>query len=93
MIGKTPSEEQVRELAGWICEQESLVFSTDRLPLLYEPAKAFAQTGSGVLAVRDGAEAAGNAALVPPRANRGDELGRRSEEARGRQRDGAARCG
>jgi light-regulated signal transduction histidine kinase (bacteriophytochrome) len=54
MIGKTPSEEQVRELAGWIGEQESLVFSTDRLPAIYEPAKAFAQTGSGVLAVRVG---------------------------------------
>jgi light-regulated signal transduction histidine kinase (bacteriophytochrome) len=55
-IGKTPSEEEVRELARWIGEQESLVFSTDRLPAIYEPAKAFAQTGSGVLAVRMGPE-------------------------------------
>lgn len=52
LIGKTPSEEEVRELARWIGEQGSLVFSTDRLPVLYESAKGFAQTGSGVLAVR-----------------------------------------
>jgi two-component system, chemotaxis family, sensor kinase Cph1 len=52
LIGKTPSEEEVRELARWVGKQESLVFSTDRLPAIYEPAKAFAQTGSGILAVR-----------------------------------------
>jgi two-component system, chemotaxis family, sensor kinase Cph1 len=54
LTGKTPSVEEVRDLARWIGDQEALVFSTDRLSALYEPAKAFANTGSGVLAVRMG---------------------------------------
>jgi two-component system, chemotaxis family, sensor kinase Cph1 len=51
LIGKTPSEEEVRLVASWLARQERRVFDTDRLPALCEPAKAFAQTGSGLLAV------------------------------------------
>jgi light-regulated signal transduction histidine kinase (bacteriophytochrome) len=51
LIGKTPSADEVRALAGWLSSHGHQVFHTDRLPLLYEPAKAFAQTGSGVMAI------------------------------------------
>ncbi len=52
LIGKTPSEDEVRELVPWIGAREGPLFATDRLSALYEPAKAFAQVASGVLAVR-----------------------------------------
>jgi chemotaxis family two-component system sensor kinase Cph1 len=52
LIGKTPSEAEVRALVAWIGAQPGLDFATDRLPALYEPAKAFANVASGVLAIR-----------------------------------------
>ena len=52
LIGKTPPEDAVRDLAHWIGGQSSPLFATDRLPSLYAPALAFAKVASGVLAVR-----------------------------------------
>jgi len=50
--GKTPSREQVRDLAGWLADRASPLFATDRLPSLYAPGEAFARDASGVLAIR-----------------------------------------
>ncbi len=52
LIGKTPSEEDVRGLVAWIGSQPQLLFATDHLPGLYEPGNAFANVASGVLAIR-----------------------------------------
>ena len=52
LIGKTPPEDAVRDLAHWIGGQGGPLFMTDRLPALYSPALAFAKVASGVLGVR-----------------------------------------
>ena len=52
LAGKTPLEEAVRDLVQWIGTESGLLFATDRLPSLYQPAEAFARTASGVLAIR-----------------------------------------
>ncbi len=50
--GKTPSEDEVRGLVRWIGTKDGPLFATGCLSFLYEPAKAFARTASGVLAIR-----------------------------------------
>ena len=52
LVGKTPTEDEVRELAQWIGTQGGPVFATDRLSSLYQPAEAFARVASGVLGIR-----------------------------------------
>jgi light-regulated signal transduction histidine kinase (bacteriophytochrome) len=52
LTGKTPAENEVRELVQWIGTRVGQLFATDRLSSLYEPAKEFARVASGVLAVR-----------------------------------------
>ena len=52
LVGKTPSEDEVRDLARWIGTQGGPLFATDRLSSLYQPAEAFARVASGVLAIR-----------------------------------------
>ncbi len=54
LIGKTPSKEEVSGVADWLAGQKQHVFHTESLSSLYEPAKAFAQTGSGLLAISAG---------------------------------------
>ncbi len=52
LVGITPSEPQVRELAAWL-DREHLevgVFHTDALPEIYPPALEFAPRASGVIA-------------------------------------------
>jgi chemotaxis family two-component system sensor kinase Cph1 len=50
--GILPSESEIRVLAQWLLTRGAdLIFSTDRLSDLYQPAKAFEATGSGVLAI------------------------------------------
>ncbi|RYG19468.1 GHKL domain-containing protein, partial [bacterium] len=49
---RTPTVEEVRALASWVTQTTSgEVFSTNHLASFYEPANAFAQTASGLLAL------------------------------------------
>ncbi len=52
LLGQTPQEEEVRALATWakaqMCEG---IYATDRLPLLYPPARRFKDTAAGLLAI------------------------------------------
>jgi light-regulated signal transduction histidine kinase (bacteriophytochrome) len=51
-LGRTPTADQVAGLVGWLNEHVADgVFSTDRLPLVYPPATAFADVASGVIAL------------------------------------------
>ena len=52
LIGKTPAQDEVRELVRWIGTRGVPIFATDRLSSLYEPARAFTRDASGVLAIR-----------------------------------------
>ena len=52
LTGRTPSEDEVRELVRWIASQEQSLFATDRLSTLHPPAQAYARDASGVLATR-----------------------------------------
>ena len=52
LTGKTPPEDEVRDLAQWIGTQAGPMFATDRLASLYQPGEAFARVASGVLAIR-----------------------------------------
>ncbi|WP_294537523.1 GAF domain-containing protein [uncultured Rhodoblastus sp.] len=50
-LGNTPDPEQVAALISWLNETVADgVFCTDRLPLLYPPAEAFADVASGLIA-------------------------------------------
>ncbi len=50
--GQTPTVEQTRGLVQWLNNTVSEgVFCTDGLPLVYEPARAFRGTASGILAL------------------------------------------
>ncbi|WP_142849412.1 ATP-binding protein [Telmatospirillum sp. J64-1] len=52
LVGRTPKEEIVRDLAQWLREQgKEEVFATDRLADLWPQAKDIADSASGVLAV------------------------------------------
>ncbi len=51
-VGSTPTEEQVRGIAGWLFRDvRDEVYATDSLPAVYPPAEAFKDTASGLLAV------------------------------------------
>lgn len=50
-VGRTPSPEQVRELAHWIVNRNEDLFSTDRLPEVYAGGEALLPGCAGVLAV------------------------------------------
>ncbi len=51
LLGKTPTEEQVRELVQWLNDTSDKYFETNRLPLLFSPAKAYRDTASGILSI------------------------------------------
>ncbi|MGQ8875385.1 GAF domain-containing protein [Paenibacillus sp. TSA_86.1] len=52
MFGETPTNGQIRELAGWLAEQaEDHSYHTSRLSLEYETAKRYQGTASGVIYV------------------------------------------
>ena len=52
-FGKTPQPTQIRELLGWLRSTTmEPIFATDALPDLFRPAAAYADIGSGLLAVR-----------------------------------------
>lgn len=53
-VGETPTEQQIIGLFDWLTgrnDEDEGIFITDRLGELYSPAKAFAEVGSGLLAV------------------------------------------
>ncbi|WP_342550020.1 diguanylate cyclase [Paenibacillus sp. FSL P2-0089] len=50
LFGVTPSQEQVRELAGWLAgKSKDYTYCTSRLSLEYESAKAYKNKASGVI--------------------------------------------
>lgn len=52
LVGITPDEQQVRDLAGWL-DREAIdvgVYATDRLPDEYPPAAGFAERAAGLIA-------------------------------------------
>lgn len=52
MVGKTPTEVEIRRLAEWLFHTEqSEVYHTESLAMAYPPAAAFADRASGLLAV------------------------------------------
>lgn len=52
LMGKTPTENQVKDLIKWINRQfENDIYSTDRLPKIYPPSQNFKDVASGVLAL------------------------------------------
>lgn len=51
-LGNAPSERSVADLVSWLQSDTQVVFATDRLSQLYEPAKDFLDLGSGLLAIR-----------------------------------------
>ena len=52
VLGRTPDEAQTRALVNWLNETNNAgVFVTDRLGELFEPAKAYADAASGLLAL------------------------------------------
>ncbi|GAA4012984.1 hypothetical protein GCM10022280_08810 [Sphingomonas swuensis] len=54
-LGATPTNEQIAELTDWLTQQVEEtgdgIFLTDRLGEIYAPAQAYAEVGSGLLAV------------------------------------------
>jgi chemotaxis family two-component system sensor kinase Cph1 len=51
-IGRVPSDDQIAALVLWLERQsDGGVFSTDSLPALFEPAKAYSHLATGVLAL------------------------------------------
>ena len=52
LTGKTPPEDEVRDLVQWIGTQAGPIFATDRLASLYQPGEGVARVASGVLAIR-----------------------------------------
>jgi light-regulated signal transduction histidine kinase (bacteriophytochrome) len=51
-LGLAPDAVQLRELVNWLGGQDEPVLVTDRLPVLFPPAEAYADRASGLLAVR-----------------------------------------
>lgn len=50
-IGQTPDEDQLKELFTWLkVTMEDAVYYTHRLPEVFQPAKAYKQIGSGIIA-------------------------------------------
>ncbi len=52
LMGKTPDASQVQKLTDWLSKKDISVFSTSRLPAVYPEASQFAETASGLLAIR-----------------------------------------
>lgn len=54
LFGQTPTETEVRGIAGWLSGRDMAgpAFATDRLPHLYPAAETFKATASGLLAAR-----------------------------------------
>ncbi len=52
LIGSTPSQSDVQELAAWLATTNQPVFSTDRLPEMFAPAGLYKAQCAGVLSVR-----------------------------------------
>jgi two-component system, chemotaxis family, sensor kinase Cph1 len=52
LMGATPGASEVERLSAWLMKSNQIVFATDRLPELYEPATGFKAQASGVLAAR-----------------------------------------
>ncbi len=50
--GATPSESEVRQLAQAIAQTEEVILASDRLGEVHPPARAYAETAAGLLAVR-----------------------------------------
>lgn len=51
LLGQTPEEQAVRDLAAWLFRRKEPVFASAQLPRDYPPAEAFADRGSGLLAI------------------------------------------
>ena len=51
LLGNTPSETEVQELALWLNDTSDKYFETSRLPLMFTPAKAWRKTASGLLSI------------------------------------------
>lgn len=51
LLGDTPPEEEVKELALWLNHTTDKYFETNRLPLLFSPAKAYRKKASGLLSI------------------------------------------
>ncbi len=52
LMGETPTEQEVLDLAAWLVRANQPVLATDRLPEIYPPAEAFKSVASGVLSAR-----------------------------------------
>jgi chemotaxis family two-component system sensor kinase Cph1 len=52
LMGVTPPEAEVRQLAAWLVTANQPVFATDRLSEIYPPGAAYKSAASGVLAAR-----------------------------------------
>lgn len=50
-VGSTPGEDEIFALVGWLARQGRDVFATDRLGELYPPARRWAESAAGVMAV------------------------------------------
>lgn len=51
LLGNTPTQEEVKELVQWLNDTTDKYFETNRLPLLFTPAKAWRKTASGLLSI------------------------------------------
>lgn len=53
LLGKTPKEEELRELANWLEDKtNTVVFTTVELPNIYPPSLAFKDTAAGLMAIK-----------------------------------------
>jgi chemotaxis family two-component system sensor kinase Cph1 len=52
LMGETPTEQQVRDLAAWLLRANQPVFATDRLPEVYPAAESYKSVASGVVGAR-----------------------------------------
>lgn len=51
LLGKTPAEEEVKDLVQWLNDTTDKYFESNRLPHLFTPAKAWRKTASGILSI------------------------------------------
>jgi chemotaxis family two-component system sensor kinase Cph1 len=52
LMGETPTEQEVRDLAAWLLRANQPVFATDRLPEVYPAAESYKSVASGALGAR-----------------------------------------
>ncbi len=53
LLGTTPTEEEVKELCEWLDDKtDTLVFETNSLTKLYEPAKKYKEKAAGILVIK-----------------------------------------